>query len=313
MIDFIKKMFTWMAVLLISSIGHIAGYCEDSCSSQPVCCGQAFISADFLYWRAFESGLDTCSPSEVFDIVTADDTVISIFHGKGRSPNFNWDPGFRIGAGYEFARSKWDIAAFWTHFQSHTRGNHGNRPRWNIDLDVIDAIAAYDFNFDSCFNLWPFIGLRAVQIDQKLRHGKQHHFTLALNDDLITFDRGNKEKFQGIGPLMGLEADWNIGCSFSFYFMGSISWLYGNYNIRLIELDEEIDALDFFQLRKNLDASLAVADVGLGIRWQKCFCNDMRLVLQLGLEHHRYFDFNRIGGYGDLSFDGVNLSAGIEF
>lgn len=305
MIEFIKKVTVWMAVLLISSIGPIFGCNEECCASQSACCGQGFISADFLYWRAFEGGLDSCSSSEVSDIVTPDGTVISIFRGKGRDPDFNWNPGFRVGAGYEFACSKWDIAAFWTHYNSHARGSHGHRPRWNIDLDVIDALAAYDFNFDSCFNFWPFIGLRAVQIEQKLHHGRPHRSTI--------FDSGNKERFQGIGPLLGLEADWDIGCSFSLFVEGSISWLYGNYHIKLIKLDEEVDAIDFCKVRKNLEASLAGADVGLGIRWQNCFCKCMRLILQLGLEHHRYFDFNRLGGYGDLSFDGVNFSAGLEF
>lgn len=97
------------------------------------------------------------------------------------------------------------------------------------------------------------------------------------------------------------------------YVNASTSWLYGKFDIRIHEFEESADAVDFSKIRRRPNASLAVADAGLGIRWEKCFWENKRLLLQVGLEHHCYFDYNRLGAYGDLSFDGVNFSAGIEF
>ncbi len=327
----IKKLF--IAATLISascfsqafgddqflSYSEAGNCCATPCA--PTSCGTGFISAGLLYWRAYENGLDFCDPSEATDNTTSSGNVFSRTVGKGREPNFRWKPGFRIAAGYGFARSDWEIGASWTHFESKTNGSHhGNELRWNVKLDVVDVALGYDCQFNSCFNLRPFIGVRGAWIDQKLRN---NHFSrlsscsennTSVSDDFFVFKSNNKQDFSGAGPLIGLGADFDIGCGFSFYANGSVAFLYGKFAIRNSEFSETIDTFSCCRLKKHLDANFAAADAGIGIRWQKCLCDNMRLILQLGLEHHRYFDFNRLGGCcGDLSFDGMNLTAAITY
>lgn len=344
---FIRKIHVAITFLLMTSIGYAygdysnssaCGESENCCSCQPTCCGgKGFISAELLYWRAFEDGLDTCVPSDVSDSVTSDGRVISRFRGRGRDPDFRWDPGFRVGTGYELACSNWGVAAFWTHFHSRAHDsrnhgnsyrsygydyqNHGNERRWNINFDVIDVVAAYESDMGSCFTVRPFGGLRGARIDQKQRLGdfssSRSDFSNSISsytsNDFAIIGTKNKEKFWGLGPLIGLEGDWNIGCGLSLYASASVSWLYGHFDVSLTELEESVDFVDFCHVSKHLDAVVGAFDAALGIRWQKCFCSNMRVILQLGLEHHRYFDYNRMGCYGDLSFDGVNFGAAIEF
>jgi len=311
MTTFSKKIFVTVTLIVIASIGYIHGDDNNSssCEEKPVYCCKGFIGADLLYWRAFRSGLDLVVPIEDSDTVTSEGRVISTFSGRSRDPHFSWSPGFRIRAGHELAWCHWDIAAFWSHLHSHAHGSHNseNELRWNIDFDVIDLIARYEFCFNSCFTVRPFGGLRGARIDQKL------HLSEFFENDLITITQNNKEKFSGIGPIFGLEANWGVGCNFSLFTNLSVSWLYGHFNVRIIETEEFVDAVNFIQLRNHLDANLAVADAAIGVRWQKCYCKNKLLFLQLSLEHHRYFNYNRIGEYSDLSFDGVNFSAGIEY
>jgi len=279
------------------------------CPCPQACCGRGYISADVLYWRGFESGLDTCVPSVVTDVVTPTGTVISRFSGNDRDLNFKWNPGYRVGIGYETA-CKWDISTTWTHYNSHSNGfNNGTDVHWNIDFDVIDLIAGKEIDLGSCFSLKPFAGVRGARINQRL----SINTSPSIVNSFTTIDINNKQNFWGIGPLIGLEADFEIGCGFSVYSSASISWLYGDIDVTLIDSEEAVNSSSLCNVNKNLSGSLAAADAALGIRWEKCFCNDNLLVLELGLEHHRYFDYNRIGGCGDLSFDGVNFSAGIEF
>ena len=114
---FIRKINVAITFLLITSIGYAYGdydnslscaESEDCFTCQPVCCGKGFISADLLYWRAFESGLDTCIPSHDSDTVTSEGRVISRFSGKGRDLHFKWNPGFRLASGFDLSRC-WDI------------------------------------------------------------------------------------------------------------------------------------------------------------------------------------------------------------
>ncbi|WP_068468856.1 Lpg1974 family pore-forming outer membrane protein [Candidatus Protochlamydia phocaeensis] len=342
----LKKIHAAITALLLiaadqlhADYGHssISGECRDFYSCAPACCcGKGFISADLLYWRAFEDGLDACFPTEAVDYVSSDGNIISKFKGKGEDPDFNWDAGFRLGTGYQFA-SGWDIAAFWTHFHSHSSRHHRNNYesrdehelRWKLDFEVVDLIGAREINLGSCFTLSPFGGLRWARIEQKLRSnfisnadfysGSSSQIFYSdfspsgySSSNFSTFSSHNKEKFWGLGPLVGVELDWNLGCGLSLYANASVAFLYGHFHVRLNESDEFVDGADFCNVKRNMCACQTVLDAGLGVRWQTCFCGSI-VWLQLGLEHHSYFNQNRFGDYGDLCLDGANFSAGFAF
>lgn len=321
---FIRQMRVAINFLLIASIGYTYGDyeefrgCEESqncLSCQPACCGTGFISGSLLYWRAFQDGLNTCIPTDVSNTVLPDGRIISTFKGKGKDPDFKWKPGFRIAAGYEFACSNWDVGASWTHFHSKANGSRDcqNRLRWNIDLDVIDLLVAYQCDYNSCFNVRPYIGLRGARIDQKLRLGGFPNSTTFATTGNSLFGTDNQQKFRGIGPLVGIEADVKIACGFSLYVNGAVSWLYGRNNARLTNSTATIDVVDFCRIKNRINSTLLAADASFGVRWQTCFCKNKQFYVQLGYEHHRYFDYNQIGKCGDLSFDGVQLGLGIGF
>lgn len=279
----------------------------NSCSSCESVCSKGFVKADFIYWRAFEGGLDACIPVESLDMAT-EDGALSLFRGKGRDPHFRWSPGFRLNAGYELPCRGWDTAASWTHLQSRTHGsNRGNPHRWKINFDVIDVVTGYNFDSSDCFAIRPFLGLRGARIDQKL-----HLEELSLSSISSFIANRNKEKFVGIGPLIGVEADWKIGCGFKAFTSASVSWLYGNFKVRLNKIDSTLDSLSLCRVSNRIAGIQAIADFVLGLRWETCFYSKI-VFLQLALEHHRYFDHNRFGNYGDLSFDGLAFSGGIDF
>jgi Legionella pneumophila major outer membrane protein precursor len=323
----IKKMSFVIYFLLVTAGGYAqynyegSSFCgeKEDCLSccEPLWCGEATLSVDFLYWRAFENGLDACAPSSVSDTITPTGRVISRFKGRGRDPRFEWNPGFRLGVGYDLAATNWELDASWTHFNTHSHRflNTSNKIHWSLNLEVVDLIASYQYDFNSCFALIPFFGLRGARIDQKLHITEFPSLTSSATTvaDFTFLSTKNKEGFFGIGPLIGLEGDWNIGCGFSLYANASVTWLYGNFDVRFSEFERLTDAVSISKVRKRLDASLAGADAALGVRWDTCFYMNTRLILGLGLEHHRYFDFNRFGEYGDLSFDGINISAAIQF
>lgn len=287
--------------------------CEPICC-EPVCCEQGFISADLLYWRAFQSGIENCVPFTISDSITSDGNVISRFSAKARNPHFKWHPGVRIGAGYKLP-CNWEVAAYWTHFHSHSNdsGNNGNRFRWKLDFDTLDVIGRYEACVSSCFTLRPFAGLRFASIDQHVRRREFPNSTIFGRDLSELVSIANKQKFSGMGPLVGLEGSWNLWCDFSLYANGAISWMYGNFNTLYRDQSQSSNIINSSRVRNRLNATVMAADASIGIRWQRCVYKNMRLLLQVGLEHHRYFDYNRLGNYGDLSFDGVNFSAGLAF
>ncbi len=318
MLHYARKAHLAITLLLITSIGHVQAYdylisYDNDClisygnfecwtpreptNSECCCCNCGFISADLLFWRPFEGGLDNCVPS-LDSTSVAGGVVTSTFAGTSRTPSFKWNPGFRVGAGYDIASSGWGLETYWTHFQSHAYGN--NSFRWNVDFDVVDVTTGYKTGLSSCFDFRTFGGLRVARINQRLNLSEFGTELVAVN---------NKENFFGLGPVIGVTGDWDVGCGFSFYGNASASLLYGKFKIIFDSSSQSATSNSFSTVEKHLDTSQTAADFGFGIRWLYCFCQNQQVIFQLGLEHHRYFNFNRIGCYGDLSFDGLNFSA----
>lgn len=345
-----KKIYVAVAALMVAAAGQSqvaadnsqiwGGYGGNCCLSdnccQPECCPQACgtwsVSAGLLYWRAYEGGLICdCIPGEITDVV--DNNGHTNSHIKGGHNDFDqdWELGFRLGAGYQFACSQWELGAYWTHFHDHARAGHdghnshennwesnfhsGNNhfSHWNLNFDEVDLVAGYRCELCPCFTLTPFLGLRGVRIDQTL-HSQSSLVIFDEFDGGFVFSRHHdKEKFWGVGPVLGLEAEWGLGCGFSVYGCVDTSVLYGRFDNDFDGFEEVADVSTVCDSSVTRDAALLAGDAGLGVRWGTCFCNGMHLTLQLGWEHHHYFDYNQLGSNGDLSLDGVTFSAGIDF
>ncbi len=337
---FIKKIHVAITLLLITSISvaygdddnrSACGERENCCSCQPACCcGQWFLEADLLYLRAYEGGLS--SPCDSTHITDSEENgiMISRLNGKAHDPDFDWNLGYRIGAGYKFGGSNCGIGAFWTHYNSHTHGhkNHNNEHRWKLDFDVVDVLYGCECDVSNCFVLIPFGGLRYARIDQRLRthfvntsvevptlnSSSSESSSSRSEEGTRTTSRAHqKQEFFGVGPLLGFEVDWSFGCGFSLYGDISTAILYGTFHTRSNQTDDFTDSKNIDHLKKHTQACQAVVDAGLGVRWKTCFCCDKFLLLQLGLEHHQYFNHNHFCSYGDLSLDGVSLGVGIEY
>lgn len=299
--------------LLITAEQTIQGS-EDVLSCNPEaccsdCCGHPFLEARLLYLRAFEGGLSSpCDSTQITD-TTENGILVSRLRGKGHEPNFKWNLGFRIGAGYEFADSNCDIGAYWTHYNSQT-GSHNDRRKWKIDFDVVDILYRCDCDTSTCFSLSPYGGLRCARINQKLHT----HFIDTVNENIFSISNGNsKAEFLSIGPLVGVEGDWGIGCGFSLYGNVSVSVLYGTFRVNSHTTSVSSTDINNDHLSNHIQACQPVVDFGFGVRWKGCFCTSKVIVVHLGLEEHRYFNHNQFCGYGDLSLDGVSLAVGIEY
>lgn len=297
--------------------GYYKNYLEDSrgnCCTQERKCGKIFACVDFLYLRAYESGLDVCTPCHASDTTLSDGRIISLFEGKGKDPRFEWNPGFRITGGYQIS-NHWVFAAFWTHFNSKTQSSKEglHKLRWKINLDILDLIADYQCRLNDHFTLRPYFGLRGAKIFQKLDGGMFPDPTIfALGANRLRSGGKNKQEFWGGGPLFGLEADFNLGCGFGLYLNGSISWLYGHSDVKHVDSFATTDVIDFSRIKKEYDEILTSGDVAFGFFWQRNVLENKTFFITLGFEHHQFFDYNRISN-GDLSFDGIELGIGFEY
>lgn len=335
----LRKIQIAIATLLITTIDFIQSS-EDTLTSSALCkeapapesysesCGQFFFGADLLYLRSFEGGLSNVCDNTSITESDENGIIISSLKGKNHDPNFKWNLGFCIDAGYEFPNNC-EIGANWTHYnaKTHWGKNHVNENLWKINFDVVDVLYGYECDLSTCLALTPFGGLRYASINQKLHTNFENKISSVTDPTPYSFSsdsfsgeevrttssRNIKEKFFGIGPLFGIEGDLNIGCGFSLYGNVSIATLFGTFHVQSNQIENFDTGNNITDLRKRIQACQAVVDAGFGVRWKTCFCDEKILMLQLSLEQHRYFNHNQFCSYGDLILDGLSLAVILEF
>lgn len=314
--------------------------CESTCTDS--CCNWTF-DAEFLIWNVSEQGLEF--GTELVGDPLLDSGTLRPLHGKSKSPSFNWDPGFRLGIGYDF-QNEWDIQLYWTNLYSKASKNFFleqtsdhtfvlnwgsnlsdfdfTKAHWSLNLNVIDVELGHEFCITPCFKLRPFVGLRAACIDQK--------YNITSYDDGVFIESTRlKHKYNGAGLRGGLNSEWTLGwCGFSLYGEAAASILYGRHKSSYFDFvevtaDTEVDFLSDF--KDNYYGCVAIGDAALGLRWKEYFyCNTMAVTLQVGYETHFFWNQNRFPhpvalntdslitrNRGDLNTNGVTFTARIGY
>lgn len=334
----IQKISLALCLLLNSS----SLKAEEACCEVNGC--NYFIEADFLYWQARQENINAVSGSS-FTLRNELGGGVVIETGTQRQNfkrlDYDWKPGFRIGAGFDFSQCGFQVATYWTHFNGHGSG-HGktgdatSSARWNLDYDVIDFIlSGPEFCCTPCLTWQPFVGVRGA-INYEKFHFRGQFIDVTVTptvDSTFTNNRilrgHDRVDYKGIGPEIGINADWYIGKGFSIYgkMMGAL--LFSQSKGRLSQFTQvssidvaggivdfsdtaTADSVDSFNSR----FCQIVAEFGLGIEWcyPICVCNyQSDLNLRLGWEHSQWFDHDKAHSNGDMCFDGLTLAAQIKF
>lgn len=288
------------------------------CCYTPCCaCDQLYISASLLYWRPSIEGLECEFPTFLITNTSNGSVTTSAVTRSNRTPAFEWNLGYRVGLGYDFACSCWELGFFWTHYHGGAHRVADDTPnfgKWQLKYDVQDLIVDYTLYFNRCFMLAPYAGLRGAEISQKLH---AHFITTNIETDggvtLYDSDRKDTQKFWGLGPELGLFGAWNMGCGFSFFGGVGGALLYGH--TALTSQSSDLFPL-FFELSDGNRSKFNIQpclDLEVGIGWNTCICKKL-VFFELALEHHGLYYHGQIGcSSAPLNLDGLTFTAGLQF
>jgi len=317
--------------------------CQSSCMG----CGQFFVEGDLLYWTTREDG--------VAFAISGLENFLGVLVGPGTVKNLErrWNTGFRVGAGYLFPCSCWDIYADYIRFFNKSHGfnsapngvlfttfgppfgedlentvNADKHLRYQIaDIELGFTFAATDFYFR------PFAGVRGAWI-----HETYDIFYFSISDD-FSQSVFNKQYFKGVGPRIGFDDQWFcfnwlgncfpcVNCivnGLNLFADAAVSLLWGHFNVSrrdIVNGTAVVDTADHFDTVKPL------FEVRAGVGWDNyvnwCFLS--RIFVQAAFECHlflkhnqmiRFFDVNFPGTFaninGDLSLYGLTVTGGVIF
>lgn len=322
-----------MALLVEAKVTKTA--CPPSCDPPPCCkgnichpspyCGpncldpysqEVNFKGEALYWVAQLGGLESAFGNTAIATTVGPGIIITTVTETDEEPEFEWRPGFRMGADYAFRC--FDIEADWTHYNGRAHFNSGAQyGKWKIQYDTIDLIFGRRCCVAPCFYFKPFIGLRGLWVEQRLQSHLEVLFTAVTGDNTNFVDMNDKENIWGLGPELGLEGNWYLGKGFSLYASFDVVTYYGRFKGEYFDTDTFTVTISGNNSHVERSFNNIGTDGAVGIRWDKAWpvCSEALLMLKAGLEQHRIYDFSNLGKDGTLSLDGAvfGISAGYRY
>ena len=164
-----------------------------------------FVTADFIYWRAQEDGLQYAlnGVSSGNGPLVPTTPLFPAQKGKVHHARFEYEPGFKVGAGLKFRHDGWDAYAQYTWWRSerdeskskvsatpgftnevvanifYPNGNNGlletfradsANAKWSMMFNVLDLELGRNFWISKWLTLRPFVGMKFSWINQKFHH-----------------------------------------------------------------------------------------------------------------------------------------------
>src|SRR5579872_21274 len=149
-----------------------------------------FFTADFIYWRTTVDNYTFAASGT--PIVVNGALGSPTTRGKSPLPGFDFQPGFKVGAGFKFAHDGWDLYANYTWLNpakvKASISNSGGYmvgpgdPYWGTptlskventfkqSFNILDLELGRQFFLSSFLTLRPYFGLKAAWIDQHQRN-----------------------------------------------------------------------------------------------------------------------------------------------
>jgi len=328
-------------------------YClgpENIIANAPVnprtCNGDWVIRVAGFYWNAHQDGMEYAIDDHVknpgpnpgqIEIQQLNNLIDADY----KTPNFQWDWGFKVGLGYNTTCDGWDIGVLWTwyrgkandHVEAEADDNHTLLPlwsafapaqgfnlyatdietHWKLQLNLVDIELGREYWTSKYLSFRPFVGLRVAFINQDFeiqnKGGSWSERTNTPAQDAFNNEVDLDNDFKGVGIRAGFDTVWNFGCGWALYGNFAASVVYGRFSI---DHDEEIrqaisphDKTKILETKDSFHASRGMLDLALGIQWSSMFCDcQYGFTVQLGWEHHLFFHQNQMWRVNRIGDDG---------
>ncbi len=225
-------------------------------ASIAVSCGwNVDVFASFIYWHASQ---DDMQAGYVAPTISGS-TGVPLTNGALALPDFSYNPGFKVGVGFDTSYDDWTgwVEYTWFHqkvtnsvnppntiagatgawrendwFGSHPFFISPGQPleiSWKMNLDLIDAVFSRPYYQGTQLTVSPYAGLRALFINQ--RFAINSFTSLTQNNFTVTGPAFSisQSKCWSIGPVAGALGHWFLGAGFRFEGKAAGSLLYTQY------------------------------------------------------------------------------------
>lgn len=232
-------------------------------------CRKFNLHVDFLYWKANEDGLEYGTKIKASPLIgQASNIKTKLF-----DLNFQWDPGFRVGAAYNFNEiDDWTLKLNWTHIHNHAHGSSSAQgiesqvrnvdtiispwvnllfelrfgashasAHWKVDYNTLDLDFSKSLHLSKKFFFTPFFGFRGAWINQDYKAKYESVFILAEKAPVFSRDVTFKAKndFRAFGMRTGGEILCNLNKNWFLFSQITGNLMYGKFQVLMKNLNDQ--------------------------------------------------------------------------
>lgn len=309
------------------------------------------ITADFIYWKAQQDGLDFAT-SGIFDafgpIAAIPPSFTHVGKGEAKEPNFQFQPGFKVGLGLAFAHDGWDLHANYTWLNPNNHTTTINAPSdsyltntnwgdvylysmsctlasasasWKLNFNVLDVDLGRNFFLSRFLTLRPFFGLKGAWLTENYDITYVPYSVIPLADGgFISATYKMREKIQGIGIRSGLSPVWHFARNLGLYGDLACSAMWNHFSVRRNDFFEEPSGpLNTINYEQSFHRVTPVLELGIGLTYMGWFSNEKYLLeVKAGWEEQVWFSMNKfidplLTPTGNLTTQGFTLKVGFTF
>ena len=215
-----------------------------------------YVTGEFIYWKARQEELIyvAFADLQVDFLVTGNQK----FDFKQQEAKFQFDPGFKLGVGWDLPFDGWDLYLNWTRFHNHPHSSLSSdtnniialfgglfgsagipflgrraKANWDLRFNSLDFDWGRRFYLSETFSVRPSFGGKAVWIHQKFDFAVLD--TEVLEGLPFTTPPGfpvtlkMKNDFWGIGPYFTFDGKWTFAWGVGLYGEISTALLWGKF------------------------------------------------------------------------------------
>ncbi|NGX36932.1 MAG: hypothetical protein K1000chlam2_00078 [Chlamydiae bacterium] len=282
------------------------------------CNGDWVITVAGFYWNSHQDGMEYAIENNVenpgSNIINLEGSqqINRLIDAKYKTPDFDWDFGFKVGLGYNTTCDGWDFGVLWTwyrgkaidHVEAEADDNRVLLPlwsayaplqggtlyatdienNWKVEVNLVDLELGREYWTSKYLTLRPFVGIRIAYLNQNycIKHkGGSFSANNQAGGPTALQQAWNNEvelenDFKSAGLRAGLDTLWNFGCGWGLYGNFALSILYGRFDFEHDETNRRAtdphEKAKIADAKNSFRASRGAADLALGVQWHGMFC-----------------------------------------
>jgi hypothetical protein len=297
----------------------------------------AFITADFIWWKPHIGQMEYAL-NGIVDGGNFVPTDTSTRKGRVKEVEFDFKPGFKVGAGLNFEHDGWDLFANYTWLKSGVEHNHINaesgkgastltffvapggaglmmpagafvgsfnvsnaRSSFEQHFNAGDLELGRNFFISQHLTLRPHVGLKGAYISDEL---DLHYIPTAsalTEINAIAGEQHMQQRMWGVGTRAGLNAVWHFNKHWGLYGNAALTALWSDFHVKTKdEVSLLAGEITTEEVHETFQEVTPVVETGIGLTYMTWFCDDScAFDLRAGWEEQVWMDFNRFVDIGD--------------